>query len=573
MTPDPNVWLSHMSWYVTPGAFKDGAGASGGTVQSRITCLHGDTLVLTSEGPLPIKEATQRDVDVLTQNIKTGVISFVKAKPVFGGRQQLFKITYKGRKENKLYVLATAEHRWVKRDGTWVTTNQLRKGTSLRHVYLYTDHHGYPRVHTAAPWSKMAFFLHRLNLPGYEHVHHKNEVKDDWRRSNLEGMTRSAHISLHKAEMKNKVTFNCQNCNKEVTARKSVHRHRFCTKRCWYEFRKGNYQVKSVEPWGVGEVYCFEVPGTETFILGDGLVSGNCKKGSHQTDPPEVQDCWRSRWEGGYLISYDLKQIELCVAGLLSGEPFICDAVRNGWDLHSRRALKLWKEAPLLTRYPSLSGISVDSWKKNATFNRKERQVGKRVNFADLFRSGAATMQSSVLGDIGELLPLHFFQSAVDNRQRDLPLLWAWQEARIAEARRTGQVTLPFTGQSRAFLGGDKYDVNEIVNFPVQATASNTLLRIQIRLHTLLRAHPLRRSILPVLNIYDALKFDCQTLSAVHCLHSLYEDSLLYVRDQEYWSWLQDLHNRTVPIEYERAGYQHGEEVKDLKASGPAKAA
>lgn len=294
-----------------------------------------------------------------------------------------------------------------------------------------------------------------------------------------------------------------------------------------------------------------------------------CKKGSHQTDPPEVQACWSSRWRDGFLISYDLKQIELCTAGLLSGEPFLCEAIRNGWDLHSRRALKLWKEPALLARYPSLLGVPVDRWKKaSSLFNDLERQVGKRVNFADLFRSGAATMQASVLGDIGELLPLPFFQDAVDNRPRDVPLLWAWQEERIAEARLHGCVTLPFTGQSRQFLGGDKYDVNEIVNFPVQATASNTHLRIQIYIHRAIR-NARRRDIFPVLNIYDALKFDCASQSAIDFLDQTYEEAIVYVRDNEYWSWLQDTYGRTVPLEYEREGYQNGEEVKALRKAGP----
>lgn len=277
-----------------------------------------------------------------------------------------------------------------------------------------------------------------------------------------------------------------------------------------------------------------------------------CKDGAHQTDPPPIQACWESRWEGGIIISYDLKQIELCTAGLLSGEPFICDAIRHNWDLHSRRALKLWGETSLLARYLDLHGRGVDSWKKNPSFNKKERQVGKRVNFADLFRSGANTMQSSVLSDVGELLPLSFFQDAVDNRRRDVPILWQWQEQIIAEARQTGRVTLPFIGQSRDFLGGDKYDVNEIVNFPVQATASNTLLQIAHRVHASIRAHPLRRGILPFLNIYDALKFDCRDNACVEALDSIYREAILHVERRGYWSWLQDLHGREVPISYER---------------------
>lgn len=276
-----------------------------------------------------------------------------------------------------------------------------------------------------------------------------------------------------------------------------------------------------------------------------------CKKGSHQTDPPEIQDFWESRWHGGSIVSIDLSQIELRAAALLSGEPFFVNAYLNEWDLHARATLMIWGEAEIVSRYSNLRGVSVDKWRKtNENFKKMEAQVGKRTNFAHLFRAGAEKMQESVLGDIGEMLPLRLFQRIVDNRPTELPLLWEWQEARIHEARTTGRILLPYIGQSRSFLGGDKYDVNEIVNFPVQTTASNTLLRIAAALFKALRRLHCR-TILPFLNVYDALKFDCKTPADVETLRTLWQEALDFVVTKEYWHWLQELHGRVVPIKYE----------------------
>ncbi|MFN7301320.1 MAG: hypothetical protein ACK5U7_07625 [Bacteroidota bacterium] len=277
-----------------------------------------------------------------------------------------------------------------------------------------------------------------------------------------------------------------------------------------------------------------------------------CKKAAHQTDPPEIQDCRRSRWMGGVIVSIDLSQIELRVAALLSGEPFFVNAYTNGWDMHGRAAALIWSESEILSRYPDLRGLPVDRWRKsNPRFSKFEGQVGKRINFSHLFRAGADKMQASVLADIHELLPIHYFEKIVANRQRDLPVLWAWQEARIAEARSTGRVTLPVTGHHRNFAGGEKYDVNEIVNFPIQSSAAMTLARIQHHVQLRLIQHNLDRAIKLFLNVYDALYFDCASPHLVPTLLDHYREAVRTVTDTDYWAMLQAHYGRKIPLDYE----------------------
>lgn len=276
-----------------------------------------------------------------------------------------------------------------------------------------------------------------------------------------------------------------------------------------------------------------------------------CKQPAHQTDPKEIQAFVASRWHGGILVSTDGSQIELRTAGLLSGEPFFVRAYLDNLDLHTRAAVRMWGLGPLLSRYPHLEGTILERWKNDEAFNNRERQVGKRVNFAHLFRSGADTMQTSVHGDIGELLPLEFFAKIAAARSSELPVLWEWQESMIREARRTGRITLPLTGQMRLFMGGDKYDVNEIVNFPVQATAANAALCVQAHVHSLLRRHR-DRTILPYLNVYDAIKFDCRDASSVRRLRSMIDDAVAFVSSPSgYWGQLSQLTGHVVPLKFD----------------------
>ncbi len=285
---------------------------------------------------------------------------------------------------------------------------------------------------------------------------------------------------------------------------------------------------------------------------GGGTLQGRitCQKGAHQTDPEEIQACYRSRWDGGVLVSMDLSQIELRVAALLSGEPSLVDAYQNDWDLHGRRAENIWSRAEILKRYPELVPLPIDRWKQHRSFDKKERWVAKQMNFADLFRSGPDTMQKTVLDDVGELFPRPFFEEIARSRPLVRPVLWEWQEERIREANETGKVELPFTGQSRAFLGGDKYEVNEIVNFPVQTTAGNTMLRIQSRMSRALWKNP---RVKLFLNVYDALKFDCAGEREVEELKGLIGQAVGWVEKEEYWAWLQEKYGRKVPLKYDLA--------------------
>lgn len=282
---------------------------------------------------------------------------------------------------------------------------------------------------------------------------------------------------------------------------------------------------------------------------GGGTLQGRitCKNDKHQTDPPEIEECRRSRWVGGLLADMDLSQIELRVAALASGDSSLCGAYLRGEDLHSRRAPSLWSPSHLVEKYGGNLEY-IDRWKDlYPGFKHFERDVSKHINFADLFRAGAETMQFTVLKMSGNQLPLSFFERVVSSRATDRPGLWAWQEERLHEAHTTGRVILPFTGQSRSFLGGQEFEDNEIVNFPIQTMAGNVLRAIQ---HLVWRAIKDRRDILMYLNVFDALKFDLRSPSLLPTLSEIIRSSVQEVATTGYWSQLCTYYGRTIPLEY-----------------------
>lgn len=283
-----------------------------------------------------------------------------------------------------------------------------------------------------------------------------------------------------------------------------------------------------------------------------------CKDSAHQTEPEEItgskqhQPCRLSRFLGGCIVSMDLSQIELRVAALLSGEPSMLDAYNLGWDLHSRRAATLWDLPDLETRYPGISQFAIEKWKSNFPgFGQLERDVSKHVNFADLFWAQASTQQTTVLKMSGRLIPLSVFQRAVDARPQVRPVLFAWQSALVAQAKAEGRITLPIIGQSRLFMGGDDFESSEIINFPVQATAGNLMLRLQHRIFYLLDQAALSNRILLHLNVYDALYFDLCSPFYLTPLKKIVADAVQWVIQHDYWGSLQHHLGRICALDYE----------------------
>lgn len=254
-----------------------------------------------------------------------------------------------------------------------------------------------------------------------------------------------------------------------------------------------------------------------------------CKSPAAQTDPPEIEACRRSRFPGGTLLTFDLKQIELRVPAVLTGEPTLVNAYLNDEDLHTARAVRMFGE-PILA---------------HPLFRKVYRHAGKTVNFADAFWASAYRMQLSTFEETGVLLPLSMFEEAVRDRPFLRPVMYRWQVALIEGVRRDKIIRLPVLGLSRSFHGRTDDHLNEILNFPVQTWAA---LLMQALHAAILRRLP--RRCLAYLQVYDSASFDCHPL-AVAPLRTAIGDASQWLCSEGLWARFCAEYGTTVPLDLE----------------------
>jgi DNA polymerase family A len=281
-----------------------------------------------------------------------------------------------------------------------------------------------------------------------------------------------------------------------------------------------------------------------------------CKNPAAQTFPAVIKDCEHSRYPGGSIVSFDLSQIELRVAAILSGEPTLLAAFNSGLDLHTQRTLAIF--GPDAQSRPDFKAL---------------RQIGKTVNFADLFGASSARLQRSVLDMSGTLYPLTFFDQIVASRYAQRPGLVGWQYSLCKQAEEHGYIELPFTGHTRTFTGfrlderawrtkrelkqvlarGGKSMISEVCNFPVQATAGNVMLAIQNFIHRALgplTSPTSHKQPQLFLQVYDALYFDCPPGTEKQAADLMWA-AVEFVGTAGYWHELCKRSGHHAPLVYE----------------------
>ncbi|MBV72500.1 MAG: hypothetical protein CMH52_14340 [Myxococcales bacterium] len=266
-----------------------------------------------------------------------------------------------------------------------------------------------------------------------------------------------------------------------------------------------------------------------------GTIQGRitCKQPSAQTFPKPIKACIKSVHEGGKIVAMDLSQAELRVAALLSGETSMIEAYQNERDLHAERARSLWGD-----------------YDDKPDDQHQRRQVGKMMNFADLFLSSANTMREQVYAQSGgEIsIPLPFYQKVVAQRSEVRPHLTSWQKGLLRKVKQDHIIMLPFTGQSRTFLGDLGAVRSEIVNFPVQTTAGNLTLAIQ---HALMRSLTFNNPYASMfLQIYDAIYIDAHPDHVDRVVDKV-NKAVQYVTEEGYWADLQHIYRRRVPLKHD----------------------
>ena len=260
-----------------------------------------------------------------------------------------------------------------------------------------------------------------------------------------------------------------------------------------------------------------------------------------QTFPHEVKALIASRFINGTIRAYDLAQIELRVPALLSGDPVMLDWFENHIDPHTQRAVQVFGENIVENPHFGSGDVRYDP-----------RQWCKKFNFEDLYLAGPNKMQLVLLKESHKLFPIEFFREQVALRATMRPGLTRWQHKQIAYVRKHGRSELlPVTGQHRTFMYHPDLKPNEIVNFPIQATASNVELFTQHYIHARLPALNCKDPpIVMFLNWYDALWFDVAPDYEDEC-DALVAAAIEHLIMRGYWHRLEETYDRHVELVYD----------------------
>jgi DNA polymerase-1 len=186
-----------------------------------------------------------------------------------------------------------------------------------------------------------------------------------------------------------------------------------------------------------------------------GMVTGRfgCRNPNIQNMPRTgFKDCFRAP-DGYVFVTGDLSQIELRVAGILSGDEIINTAYRNGEDLHRSMAARM-------------TGQHQDD------VTPSQRTAAKAVNFGLLFGAGAKTLQQQAASSYGVEISL---EDAEEYRQlffESYPQFHEWQQE-IVESTNLHERSESHQIKLTRHYDRDVY--THAMNYPIQSSAWEVL--------------------------------------------------------------------------------------------------
>jgi DNA polymerase-1 len=201
----------------------------------------------------------------------------------------------------------------------------------------------------------------------------------------------------------------------------------------------------------------------------------------------EVRRAFVARDENHVLLSADYSQIELRVIAHVSGDEGMMDAFRQGIDIHTATAARVW-------------GVPLDAVDKDM------RRKAKTVNFGIIYGISAFGLSQRVG------IPRKEAKEIIDNYFEKFPGIKNYMDNTIAFAQQHGYV--------ETIMGRRRYirDINSrnatvrgfaernAINAPIQGGAADMIKMAMINIHGWLKEnHPNTRMILQV---HDELLFD-----------------------------------------------------------------
>lgn len=201
----------------------------------------------------------------------------------------------------------------------------------------------------------------------------------------------------------------------------------------------------------------------------------------------EIRKAFIPRDENHVLLSADYSQIELRIVASISGDPNMCEAFREGKDIHTATAARVYNVP-------------------EAEVTKEMRYKAKSVNFGIIYGQGAFGLAENLNISRTEA------KEIIDNYKKEFPGIQKYMDSMVNFAREYGYVQ---TIRGRRRYLRDITSANAVVrgfaernaiNAPIQGSAADMIKLAMIKVHAELQKNNFRTKLL--LQVHDELIFD-----------------------------------------------------------------
>ncbi|RYZ16928.1 MAG: DNA polymerase I, partial [Chitinophagaceae bacterium] len=201
----------------------------------------------------------------------------------------------------------------------------------------------------------------------------------------------------------------------------------------------------------------------------------------------EIRKAFIPRDENHILVSADYSQIELRIVAALSGDPAMCDAFRQGKDVHTATAAKVYNVG-------------------EEEVTKVQRSKAKSVNFGIIYGQGAFGLAENLR------IPRAEAKEIIDNYRQEFSGITAYMDGTINFCREHGFVQTVL-GRKRWLrdINSANFTVRALaernaINSPIQGTAADMIKLAMVNVHNAFKKHGFRSRM--ILQVHDELVFD-----------------------------------------------------------------
>lgn len=488
-----------------------------GTATGRLSCVAGDTEIITDRGTVSIEEFDPASgARVLTHR---GNWKIVKRK-LCKGIDQMHRLTL----ESGDSIVATEDHRVLVRDGFWKCLRDIKEGEEVIHVnskeVTQRSEDLREDCRRVSQRGKAYYRVYREEVqrdsfdsvcgnskgtaegtyPGreissiltFEDGTPESDDRENWGASPQldRGMLRRQRLFNHLGPWEAVFSPSSghggddEHSNRELSKPYGGTSHRWKSREQRFEQSCSRNETgtqespqsyaKVVEKTFMGALFVWdlEVEDDHSYFAG-GVFNHNSQKPNLQNQPKSKSSEIRRLFvaeDGHSILAADYSNLEVKVMAYETRDTILIDIVDGGKNMHDVNTRTLFHLEP-----------SDDMW-------GPARRAAKIFMFGSLaYGGGDNEIYEKVILDVPELkLTFREFVEAKKRYMDSHPEYVTWKENLTTRVQKMRQVSNAF-GRVRTFYGNSRDIVKEALNFPIQSAAASIINRATIRIHSRLR--------------------------------------------------------------------------------------